>query len=137
MTPPGGHKTRGSTKSSERARCDRSGLSEEPKADRVDSALPMSNGRIDAVEQAEGTRLEKVQAIRDPHQSGTQNGGMAGTEFFGGERDLGSETSSVRYKFDNGIQCSTSKGFDPVNQWDDEADTGNRNRETHFVREIG
>jgi len=132
MTPPGG-----STESNERARCDRNDLSDEPKADRVDITLPMSNGRIDVVVQAGGTRLEKIQVIRGHHQGGTQNGGMARAEFFGGERDLGSETSSVRNKLDNDIQCSTSKGFDPVNQWDDEADTGNRNRETHFAREIG
>ena len=67
-----------------RARCDRKGPPEEPKASRLGSPLPTSNSGADVVVHAEDTRLEKIEPINDSHQGGAQNGCKAGAEFFGG-----------------------------------------------------
>jgi hypothetical protein len=83
-----------------RARCDKKGPPEEPKASRLGSPLPTSNG---GAVQAEGTRPEKIQ---DSHQGGTQNSGKAGSrvlEFLVVER----ESSPLAWKVSE-AKCPTS-----------------------------
>lgn len=45
-----------------------------------------------------------------------------------------SEMSNVHDTPGNDVQHRTSKGFDPVNQRNDEADTGTRNEKTYFEK---